>query len=182
MDKIQRALDLAALHRPGAAPDEVSGAERAAVRREFTPPPMEPARRLSVDWAQLRENRIVDGADRRPAAQAYRMLRTQVLQRARAHRLSTIGVISAASGEGKTLTAINLALAPGTRDAGWLRALSGVVPVARTYGTPIPTTGLDPAVPLPAYLSPAGPSGGSACACDASARHSALTRRNRSGP
>jgi protein-tyrosine kinase len=110
MDKIQRALDLAALHRPGAAPDEVSGAERAAVRREFTPPPMEPARRLSVDWAQLRENRIVDGADRRPAAQAYRMLRTQVLQRARAHRLSTIGVISAASGEGKTLTAINLAL------------------------------------------------------------------------
>src|SRR6202042_2935619 len=58
----------------------------------------------------LRENRIVDWADRRPAAQAYRMLRTQVLQRARAQRLATIGVISAASGEGKTLTAINLAL------------------------------------------------------------------------
>jgi protein-tyrosine kinase len=110
MDKIQGALDLAALHRPSAAADDLAGAERAAVRREFTPPPMEPARRLSVDWEQLRENRIVDGADRRPAAQAYRMLRTQVLQRARTHRLSTIGVISAASGEGKTLTAINLAL------------------------------------------------------------------------
>ncbi len=110
MDKLQRALDLAAIHRPTANADEVSMAERTAVRREFTPPPMEPARRLTLDWTALRENRVVDGADRRPAAQAYRMLRTQVLQRARAHHLSTIGVISAANGEGKTLTAINLAL------------------------------------------------------------------------
>jgi protein-tyrosine kinase len=110
MDKLQRALDLAALHRPNASVDEVSMAERSAVRREFSPPPMEPVRRLAVDWTALRENRVVDWADRRPAAQAYRMLRTQVLQRAHSHHLSTIGVISAANGEGKTLTAINLAL------------------------------------------------------------------------
>jgi|SRR5580698_9729017 protein-tyrosine kinase len=110
IDKLQRALDLAALHRPTANVDEVSMAERSAVRREFTAPPMEPVRRLAVDWTALRENRVVDWADRRPAAQAYRMLRTQVLQRARSHHLSTIGVISAANGEGKTLTAINLAL------------------------------------------------------------------------
>ncbi len=112
MDKIQRALDLAANHRPGPAPglEEACLAERSAVRREFTPAPIEPARRLAVDWIALRESRIVDGADRRPAAQAYRMLRTQVLQRARTHHLSTIGVISAANSEGKTLTAINLAL------------------------------------------------------------------------
>jgi Mrp family chromosome partitioning ATPase len=38
------------------------------------------------------------------------MLRTQVLQRARAHGLNTVGVISAINGEGKTLSAINLAL------------------------------------------------------------------------
>jgi len=44
------------------------------------------------------------------AASAYRMLRTQFLQRVRAHQLRTIGVISAADGEGKTLTAVNLAL------------------------------------------------------------------------
>jgi protein-tyrosine kinase len=110
MDKLQRALDLAAIHRPSAPVEEASITERTAVRREFVPPPMEPARRVAVDWAALRENRIVDWADRRPAAQAYRMLRTQVLQRARVHRLSAIGVISAANGEGKTLTAINLAL------------------------------------------------------------------------
>jgi Mrp family chromosome partitioning ATPase len=44
------------------------------------------------------------------AGHAYRMLRTQVLQRARAHGLGTLGVVSAINGEGKTLTAINLAL------------------------------------------------------------------------
>jgi protein-tyrosine kinase len=110
MEKIQRAMDVAAKHRPAIAAGEVSVAERTAVRREFTAAAMEPVRRLNVDWNVLRESRIVDGADRRPAAQAYRMLRTQVLQRARTHHLSTIGVISAANGEGKTLTAINLAL------------------------------------------------------------------------
>ncbi len=110
MDKIQRALDLAAHHRSGPGVEDVSIAERSAVRREFTAAPIEPARRLAVDWMALRENRIVDGTDPRPAAQAYRMLRTQVLQRARTHHLSTIGVISATNGEGKTLTAINLAL------------------------------------------------------------------------
>ncbi|HEV2703521.1 MAG TPA: CpsD/CapB family tyrosine-protein kinase [Steroidobacteraceae bacterium] len=110
MDRIQRALDLAAVNRPGSGATDEAAAERTAVRREFVPAPMEPARRLEVDWVALRENRIVDWSDRRPAAQAYRMLRTQVLQRARTHHLSTIGVVSAANGEGKTLTAINLAL------------------------------------------------------------------------
>jgi Mrp family chromosome partitioning ATPase len=38
------------------------------------------------------------------------MLRTQILQRARAHGLNTLGVVSAVNGEGKTLTAVNLAL------------------------------------------------------------------------
>lgn len=30
---------------------------------------------------------------------------------------------------------------------------TGVVPVARTYGVPVPAAGLDPSVPLPGYLS-----------------------------
>ena len=48
--------------------------------------------------------------DLQPAGHAYRMLRTQVLQRARTHGLTTLGVVSAVNGEGKTLTAVNLAL------------------------------------------------------------------------
>jgi Mrp family chromosome partitioning ATPase len=57
-----------------------------------------------------RERRIVLPHERSPAAAAYRMLRTQVLQKARSHELRTIGIVSAADGEGKTLTAVNLAL------------------------------------------------------------------------
>jgi protein-tyrosine kinase len=125
MDRIQRALELAKKQRnfpagddaattkhwsssPGEA--EAAAAERAAVRLEFTPAPIEPSSRLPVDWHELRERRIVPWDDARSAVHAYRMLRTQVLQRARAHNLATIGVISPAHGEGKTLTAINLAL------------------------------------------------------------------------
>ncbi|WTR18910.1 pyridoxamine 5'-phosphate oxidase family protein [Streptomyces sp. NBC_00138] len=37
---------------------------------------------------------------------------------------------------------------------------TGVVPVTRAYGTPVPADDLDPAVTLPGYLSPAGPRGG----------------------
>jgi protein-tyrosine kinase len=119
MENIQRALDLAAkqntmqpharLHSQLHAEDPAA-AERSAVRLEFVPAPIEPATRLAVDWAGLRDSRIVDRDDTRPAAHAYRMLRTQVLQRARAHGISAIGVVSAVNGEGKTLTAINLAL------------------------------------------------------------------------
>ncbi|HEY5834479.1 pyridoxamine 5'-phosphate oxidase family protein [Streptomyces sp.] len=36
---------------------------------------------------------------------------------------------------------------------------SGVVPVTRTYAAPIAADDLDPTIPVPAYLSPAGPRG-----------------------
>jgi protein-tyrosine kinase len=44
-------------------------------------------------------------------AAAYRMLRTRVLQRTRSNRWSTIGVTSPGPGEGKSVTALNLAMA-----------------------------------------------------------------------
>jgi protein-tyrosine kinase len=139
MERIQRALVLAKLqaasaqvaHEPlpvarlvkRAAPDADGDAnedanegadegadERVAVRLEFAQHASEPSVRLPLDWAKLRERRIVCWDDSRSAAHAYRMLRTQILQRARTHHIVTLGVISAAHGEGKTLTAINLAL------------------------------------------------------------------------
>lgn len=84
--------------------------ERATLYREFGIAPVDFAARLPLDWPTLRERRVISCDDPRPAAHAYRMLRTQILQRTRAHGLGTIGVISAVNGEGKTLTAINLAL------------------------------------------------------------------------
>jgi len=44
-------------------------------------------------------------------AAAYRMLRTRVLQRTRSNRWNTIGVTSPGPGEGKSVTALNLAVA-----------------------------------------------------------------------
>jgi protein-tyrosine kinase len=112
MERIQRALDLAKAqqHPFNAALAEDARAERNTLYREFGVPPVEFAERLSIDWPTLRERRLVSADDAQPAGHAYRMLRTQLLQRARAHGLSTIGVVSAVNGEGKTLTAINLAL------------------------------------------------------------------------
>ncbi|MEP7246190.1 MAG: CpsD/CapB family tyrosine-protein kinase [Gammaproteobacteria bacterium] len=109
MERIQRALELARLQRGPQSENDVARAERATIREEF-PQSLVPVARLPVDRATLRERRIVFSDDVGPAASAYRMLRTQVLQRARTHGLTAIGVISAINGEGKTLTAINLAM------------------------------------------------------------------------
>ena len=114
MDRIQRALDLAKVQAPRAAEPPVATedprAERVALNREFALGSVESVARLPVDWSELKEKRVVSTGDAHPASHAYRMLRTQVLQRARSHGLSTFGVVSAVNGEGKTLTAVNLAL------------------------------------------------------------------------
>jgi protein-tyrosine kinase len=119
MDRIQRALDLAKLQIPRVPtsplaapvpPADDPRPERVALNREFALGTVESVARLPVDWAELKERRVVSMHDAQPAGHAYRMLRTQVLQRARSHGLNILGVVSAVNGEGKTLTAINLAL------------------------------------------------------------------------
>src|SRR5882672_2341549 len=110
MDRIQRALDLARSQRPHNPPPDDQRLERTTLYREFGVAPVEFAARLPLDWPALRERRVISSNDSQPAGHAYRMLRTQVLQRARANGLSTVGVVSAVNGEGKTLTAVNLAL------------------------------------------------------------------------
>lgn len=81
------------------------------------PPPAPPAR---IDYTQTRvqpvpkeklsANRLVAGAMKDGLADTYRMLRAQVLKRLEAIGGSTIAICSANPGEGKTLTASNLAI------------------------------------------------------------------------
>jgi protein-tyrosine kinase len=110
MDSVQRMIDLAKIPRVSTGSADDPRIERAALNREFSINPAGFASVLPVDWKQLRERRVIsaDGTD--PAGRAYRMLRTQVLQRARANGINSIGVVSTINGEGKTLTAVNLAL------------------------------------------------------------------------
>jgi capsular exopolysaccharide synthesis family protein len=59
----------------------------------------------------LRAKRVIAGDAEGAAAQAYRVLATQVLQLLRENEWQVLAVVSPGFGEGKTLTAINLAIA-----------------------------------------------------------------------
>lgn len=65
---------------------------------------------VPVDEALLRQKRVLTRAQTDEVASAYKVLRTQVLQRLRANQWNTMAVTSPRPGEGKTLTAINLAI------------------------------------------------------------------------
>lgn len=122
MERIERALEVARLHRhrlaevpqssPMAAPPEPAADSFAeAMANEprglrFEDAPLA----ACAPREMLRERYVVLPDEPGPATLAYKMLRTQVLQRVRQHGMRCIGVVSAASGEGKTVTAINLAL------------------------------------------------------------------------
>jgi len=67
---------------------------------------------IVTDGSWLRQNRILVESDpRQPAEGAYRMLRTRVMRQMRTNGWRRLGVTAARPGEGKTVTAINLALA-----------------------------------------------------------------------
>ena len=65
---------------------------------------------ITVDDAILRENRIVTSLQPGPFTESYNLLRTQILQRFKENNWSVLAVTSPGGGEGKTLTAINLAI------------------------------------------------------------------------
>jgi capsular exopolysaccharide synthesis family protein len=83
------------------AAQEVAGAVPGAVKE---------AARFPIDRAQLSKRRVVFPDEPSESARAYKMLRTQILRRARQHKHRVIGITSPMDGDGKTLTIINLAL------------------------------------------------------------------------
>jgi capsular exopolysaccharide synthesis family protein len=63
-----------------------------------------------TDHEQMEQNRLVSEVEDRSAIGAFKVLRTRVLQRMRSNNWRTLIVTSAGAGEGKSLTASNLAL------------------------------------------------------------------------
>ncbi len=114
MERIQRALELAHVRRAVETESPLAGhsslEERTMLRAAAQPAEVAELPRLAIDRARLRARKVVFPEDSTAAARAYRMLRAQLLQRARSSGLGVIGIVSSASGEGKTLTAVNLAL------------------------------------------------------------------------
>jgi protein-tyrosine kinase len=67
-------------------------------------------RQIAVSPEVLRARHISGGHERTPLAEAFKQLRTQVLQRLRATGGNALGIASPRRGEGKTTVALNLAV------------------------------------------------------------------------
>lgn len=118
MDRIRKALDLARLERAQTGP--TPRIDRAVPHEEPAEPHRTSAAPTSIQYSRtkvflpppghLERNRIMNPDAGEPAAAAYRMLRTQVLQRLDAHGWRSLAIFSAGADDGKTTTAINLAV------------------------------------------------------------------------
>ncbi|MGQ0556629.1 MAG: CpsD/CapB family tyrosine-protein kinase [Nitrospiraceae bacterium] len=76
------------------------------------PPPITytKTRSLNIPHAALHKHRVMAAHNNGPFVDAYKILRTQVTQRLRENGWNVVGVTSPGYGEGKTLTAVNLAV------------------------------------------------------------------------
>jgi protein-tyrosine kinase len=108
MERIKQALEKARQER--ALRQGVPTAQGSTQRTRTDVITYDQTRSIDLDDAVLRENRIVTGLEPSAFTEAYNILRTQVLQRFKENNWNVLAVTSPGSGEGKTLTAINLAI------------------------------------------------------------------------
>jgi len=125
MDRIRKALDLAREDRNRTGDlhvedrrEERRGEDRHEERRAA--PKSVVRRAMSIVYTKtqafapsaevLEANRIVGASSRDPAGAAFQVLRTQVLQRLEENQWRSVGIFSPGSDDGKTTTAVNLAI------------------------------------------------------------------------
>lgn len=79
---------------------------------QAVPPPIVYTRTKSLDvpLSVLRQRRVMAVNDKGPFVDAFKILRTQVMHRLREKGWNVLGITSPGDGEGKTLTAVNLAI------------------------------------------------------------------------
>ncbi len=109
MERIKQALEKARIERQksggaSALPSRPSSADNSA------PVTYTHTRTVNVAKSIMQERRVVSGCDQGAFTDAYKILRTQVLQRLREKNWNSLAVTSPGINEGKTLTAINLAI------------------------------------------------------------------------
>ncbi len=108
MERIKQALEKARLERqqsgaPAALNHDGNGNVSAPLVYTQT-------RTMSVARSALQEKRVVVGLGQSTFTDAYKILRTQVFQRLRENGWNSLAITSPSTNEGKTLTAINLAI------------------------------------------------------------------------
>jgi capsular exopolysaccharide synthesis family protein len=109
MDRIEKALHLAKDNQATVANSNVTRVNAAHIqnlqRIQYTHTKV-----VRCSPAVLKENKIIAGSEPSEYMDAYRVLRTQVLKIMQANGWNTLGITSPSPGNGKTLTAINLAI------------------------------------------------------------------------
>lgn len=65
---------------------------------------------FEVNHNTMRDNRLISFSDESPVSAQYKILRTQILHKTKEEGLNTILVTSVGDGEGKSITAANLAI------------------------------------------------------------------------
>ena len=119
MDYIQQAIDKAREERQHNASKggpirqtTTSSSPRVALADEGVPEiNYTTTRQVTLSEEVLRDNRIIAGFQHDKRAEVYRQLRTQVLQKLRANNWKTLAITSPSEFAGKTVTAVNLAIA-----------------------------------------------------------------------
>lgn len=126
MERIKRALELARQERSQAT--GMAGSAQISSATLDLPSPMTPAappatrgdddsktvtttRTIAPDTEAMREGKLLQPGMIGDTAASFRLLRTRVLQQMKARGWNTLAVVSATPDEGKTFTAINLAMA-----------------------------------------------------------------------
>ena len=123
MERIREAVERAKQDRESAAPAQQPAANGTAQPApQVATPAGEPpsvkaqfpnAETISVPESVREANKLVAAIPGHPLQDTYRMLRTRILQEMRANNWTTLAVTSPATGSGKTVTAINLAISIG---------------------------------------------------------------------
>lgn len=115
-------------HERGAMPAGLAagagGAAAARVARPIPAPAPETViqeyRTAAVDAEALERNRVLLRVQDVAVSRAYKILRTRVLHRMAANNWYTLGITGTSAGEGKTITAINLAIALAQDPNAWV--------------------------------------------------------------
>lgn len=111
--KLSKALEKAKEERyaaEGRKEEESRQAKPAAGRSGWHSPDYTKSKSVSVCTEEMARKKYISVLPESSEADAYKVLRTQIQQRAQERGWKTIMVTSAGQGEGKTLTAINLAV------------------------------------------------------------------------
>jgi Mrp family chromosome partitioning ATPase len=117
MERLKKALELARAERDrrrftaaATSGDPSVAAANAPVNTQDTVV-LSRTRVVALELSVLRANGVMPADASGPAGHAFKMLRTQVLQRLRSRGWNTLAVLSPTPKDGKTFTAINLAIA-----------------------------------------------------------------------